>query len=256
MDKILALTKLSDKRKAEVRALEAACRAVDGTEAVAELSNEMNFSRRLKCFFLYYEENELTGFMGIFCPDGENAEIQAFTAPEKRRMGVFRTLLEPAGEELKYNNVKQVYFVAEPVSEAAKKTAKAMGMKRKYSELVMRLENYGETRPHGNLIIEKRIEDGELTFELRGAEEDIVYGELSAQVGERTVFIYGVEIEEQYRGQGLGKALVETTLGVIRKDYPKHDVKLHVTDTNQPAMKIYRGCGFVVESERIYYAIK
>ncbi|MBR5968231.1 MAG: hypothetical protein IK001_06500, partial [Lachnospiraceae bacterium] len=209
--RIVALTRLSEKRKAEVRALEAACRAADGTEAVAELSNEMNFSRRLKCFFLCYKGSRLTGYLEFFCPDGENAEISAFVEPGERRKGVFSALLEAAKAELQTAGTVllsaepadsrtvplSLWVVAEPVSEAAAKTAEAMGMKRKYSELVMRLGNYGETRPHGNLIIEKREEEGELTFTLRDAEEDIVYGELSAQVGERTVFIYGVEIEER-----------------------------------------------------------
>ena len=252
-NRIVALTKLSEDRKAEVRALEAACRAVDGTEAVAELSNELNFSRRLKCFFLYYEESELTGFMGVFCPDGKTAEIQAFTAPAKRRLGVFRTLLEPAGEELKYNNVKQVYFVAEPVSEAAAKTAEAMGMKRCYSELVMRLEGDG-TVPVSYFTLSCAADEGGLKYTLFDGDAEV--GTAGMYVGGRELFIYGVEIKENLRGQGYGTALTELLIRDIRHSHPDKQIKVQVRSDNTPAMHIYERLGFVVESERIYYAIK
>ena len=294
--KIVALTRLSEKTKDEVRALEAACREYDGTEAVAELSNEMNFSRRLKCFFLYYEENELTGFMGIFCPDGKTAEIQAFTAPAKRRMGVFTTLLEPAGEELKYKDVKQVYFVAEPVSEGAARTAEAMGMKRCYSELVMRLEEQdnrtgragraeevdsrsnnrtggGAGRPEGTdgsrknagaadkrtvpvsyFTLSCMADESGLKYTLFDGDEEV--GTAGVYVGERELFIYGVEIKENLRGQGYGAAFTELLIRDLRRSRPGKQIKLQVRSDNTPAMKIYRECGFVVESERIYYALK
>ena len=295
-NRIVALTKLSEERQAEVRALEALCREADGTEAVAELSNELNFSRRLKCFFLYYEESELIGFMGIFCPDGKTAEIQAFTAPARRRMGVFTTLLEPAGEELKYKDIKQVYFVAEPVSEGAARTAEAMGMKRCYSELVMRLEEQdnrtgragraeeadgrsnnrtggGAGRPEGTddtgenagpadkrtvpvsyFTLSCAADEGGLKYTLfDGAEEG---GTAGVYEGGCELFIYGVEIKENLRGQGYGAAFTGLLIRDLKRSRPGKQIKLQVRSDNVPAMRIYESCGFVTESERIYYSLK
>jgi ribosomal protein S18 acetylase RimI-like enzyme len=296
-NRIVALTKLSEDRKAEVRALEALCREADGTEAVAELSNELNFSRRLKCFFLYYEESELIGFMGIFCPDGKTAEIQAFTAPARRRMGVFTTLLEPAGEELKYKDVKQVYFVAEPVSEGAVRTAEAMGMKRCYSELVMRLESDdrggknmskrtdgdegrsnnrtggGAGRPEGTdgtgenagptdkrtvpvsyFTLSCAADEGGLKYTLFDGDEEV--GTAGVYEGGRELFIYGVEIKENLRGQGYGAAFTELLIRDLKRSRTGKQIKLQVRSDNVPAMRIYANCGFVIESERIYYSLK
>ena len=81
--KVIALTRLTEKRMSEIRELEAVCRAYDRTEAEAELTNEMNYSRRLRCFFISYEHDRPAGFLSVFCPDGENAEIAAFVAPER-----------------------------------------------------------------------------------------------------------------------------------------------------------------------------
>lgn len=295
-NRIVALTKLSEERQEEVRALEALCREADGTEAVAELSNELNFSRRLKCFFLYYEESELIGFMGIFCPDGKTAEIQAFTAPARRRMGVFTTLLEPAGEELKYKDIKQVYFVAEPVSEGAARTAEAMGMKRCYSELVMRLEEQdnrtggagraeeadgrsnnrtggGAGRPEGTddtgenagpadkrtvpvsyFTLSCAADEGGLKYTLFDGDEEV--GTAGVYEGGRELFIYGVEIKENLRGQGYGAAFTELLIRDLKRSRPGKQIKLQVRSDNVPAMRIYESCGFVTESERIYYSLK
>ncbi len=255
--KIVALTRLGEKRAAEVRALEAKCREHDGTEAIAELDNELNYSRRLRSFFLLYGKEGLEGFLNVFCPDGVCAEITAFTAPEFRRHGIFNALVSAAREELEKNGIENILFAAEPVSKEAATVAKRLGVNLKYSELLMGLED-GRKYGASDAVVCKEITDidgyevgdREFVFTSEGAE----FGYACAYVSGKTAFIHHVEVYEEYRGRGLGKALMNELIAVLKKEDSKREIKLQVTSTNLPAVHIYRELGFEIKSQRDYYS--
>ncbi len=316
-NRIIALTKLTEDRKAQIRALEAACRVHDGTEAVAELSGELNFSRRLKCFFMYCEDDRPIGFMEVFCPDGKNAEITAFVAPERRQQGIFAAMYEAADTELLDRGVRNILVVAEPASVDAAAAAKKMGAELRYSELLMRLEGdmigepeIGSLSGHGtetavpdgrdkqaegqdgcgqqaedldrwdkkatgqeqvrredfDLAVIPVCKDGEVSlFESDDGGNELFYcfscgdselGHAGVYVGEHELFIFGVEIEEKYRGKGHGTAFTRALIHELKGRFPDKQIKLQVRSDNVPAMKLYVRCGFVIETQRDYYAIR
>ena len=260
--RIVSLTKLTDDRKAQIRALEAACRAHDGTEAVTELSGELNFSRRLKCFFMYCEDDRPIGFMEVFCPDGKNAEITAFVAPERRQQGIFAAMYEAADTELLDRGVRNILVVAEPASGDAAAAAKKMGAELRYSELLMRLEavtekagqdGCGEPAAAGPTL---RVQENEDELFYRYSRSGAELGHAGVYVGERELFIFGVEIEDEYRGKGHGAAFTRALIHELKRRFPDKQIKLQVRSDNVPAMKLYERCGFTVETQRDYYAIR
>lgn len=284
--RILSLTKLTEERKAQIRELEAACRAHDGTEAVAELSGDMNFSRRLKCFFMYCEDERPVGYMEIFCPDGKNAELTAFVEPSRRQQGIFSAMYEAADTELLDRGVRNILVVAEPASADAAAAAKKMGAELRYSELVMRLEEKTETgqeqvrREDLDLADGLVCEDVEESLEASDGGQELLYkyrrsdtelgdtgigdtgignaeiGHACVYVGARELFIFGVEIDEKHRGMGHGTAFTQALIQELKGKFPEKQIKLQVRSDNVPAMKLYERCGFTVETRRDYYAIR
>ncbi len=279
--RILSLTKLTEERKAQIRELEAACRAHDGTEAVAELSGDMNFSRRLKCFFMYCEDERPVGYMEIFCPDGKNAELTAFVEPSRRQQGIFSAMYEAADTELLDRGVRNILVVAEPASADAAAAAKKMGAELRYSELMMRLEEKTETgqeqvrREDLFLAVSLVCEDVEESLEASDGGQELLYkyrrsdtelgdtkignaeiGHAGVYVGAHELFIYGVEIDEKSRGKGHGTAFTHALIRELKNRFPDRQIKLQVRSDNVPAMKLYERCGFTVETQRDYYAIR
>ena len=269
--RILSLTKLTEDRKAQIRELEAACRAHDGTEAVAELSGDMNFSRRLKCFFMYCEDERPVGYMEIFCPDGKNAELTAFVEPSRRQQGIFSAMYEAADTELLDRGVRNILVVAEPASADAAAAAKKMGAELRYSELMMRLEEKTETgqeqvrREDLDLAVSLVCEDVEESLEASDGGQELLYkyrrsdtelGHAGVYVGAHELFIYGVEIDEKSRGKGYGTAFTQALIRELKNRFPDRQIKLQVRSDNVPAMKLYERCGFTVETQRDYYAIR
>lgn len=65
----------------------------------------------------------------------------------------------------------------------------------------------------------------------------------------RTAELVSMWVHPQMRGQGVGRVLVETVLQWARTE--GHDlVHLWVTETNDPARRLYERCGFALTGER------
>jgi N-acetylglutamate synthase-like GNAT family acetyltransferase len=55
--------------------------------------------------FLFYEENCLVGYLGLYIFNEIEAEVSAMVHPKKRKKGIFSTLLEHAKLEVKGRNI-------------------------------------------------------------------------------------------------------------------------------------------------------
>jgi GNAT superfamily N-acetyltransferase len=65
----------------------------------------------------------------------------------------------------------------------------------------------------------------------------------------RTAELVSMWVHPQAREQGIGRALAETVLQWARAE-GHHRVHLWVTETNDPARRLYEHCGFAVTGER------
>jgi ribosomal protein S18 acetylase RimI-like enzyme len=57
--------------------------------------------------------------------------------------------------------------------------------------------------------------------------------------------LFGMYVRPQYRGQGLGRQLVQSALTHARQRPGVKLVQLTVTETNTPAVALYESCGFL-----------
>jgi ribosomal protein S18 acetylase RimI-like enzyme len=71
---------------------------------------------------------------------------------------------------------------------------------------------------------------------------------LAFEQRERTrhkALLFGMVVRPAFRGQGIGKALVEAVLHEARQSAYARLVQLTVTDTNRVAIGLYTACGFM-----------
>lgn len=69
------------------------------------------------------------------------------------------------------------------------------------------------------------------------------------------IVIEGLYVEEEYRGQGIGKRLLEYALNYCKKNYPELPVKLAVAKRNEMAIHFYERHGFVISGKTKDYFI-
>nr|MCR5685979.1 GNAT family N-acetyltransferase [Lachnospiraceae bacterium] len=134
------LCKLSLKRQFEVRRLEYECREHDHTFSEADLTANRSFSKSFRCFYLYYDKGRLAGFLQLFAPTKDEAEITGFVDPILRGNGIFKRLLTYARLELDKYKIENAFFVLEPDSPDANSVAKHMNLENDRSELLMLLD--------------------------------------------------------------------------------------------------------------------
>ena len=69
-------------------------------------------------------------------------------------------------------------------------------------------------------------------------------GTVSTFTEKHSITIYGVFLDEEYRGKGLGKAMMcEVMLDIIPLGL---SIRLQVSELNKPALSLYTECGFKI----------
>jgi ribosomal protein S18 acetylase RimI-like enzyme len=137
----------------------------------------------------------------------------------------FQSYLEQAVHRYALENIKAGYRTEEDAESKSK-------------EDHLRLLHNGLDTPLNHLFVIKDPASGDQVGALWVKfEED----------GSRSGFIYDLFIEEEHRGQGLGKATIRA-LEKLAKERAVRVLYLHVFAHNPVAIRLYQGEGFVVKS--------
>lgn len=135
------LKRLLPMHKEKLIALETICRTKDGTKSSVCNSTEFNCRRDVPVFFLVLDGADLVGYLSIFLPDKNTAELNVLIHPDYRRRGIFTELLQRAKSALSSIRTKEYIFVCEPSSSDAIAAMLAMNARKRSSEYQMLLEN-------------------------------------------------------------------------------------------------------------------
>ena len=101
--------------------------------------------------------------------------------------------------------------------------------------------------------MEKTLEDG---IDFPGEKRNYPYGEVYfSPYNEKTLYLYGLMVENRYRGQGKGEAILRDCFDKGKKG-PYTKVILQVDSRNSPGMKLYQKMGFLVKEASSYYQLK
>jgi ribosomal protein S18 acetylase RimI-like enzyme len=235
--------------------------------------------------FLYYEQDVLVGFLGLYAFNPHEAEISGMVQPAYRRKGIFTLLFRAALEECQHRNITHLLLIVAHASTSGQAFAGQLDSIYDHSEYKMVLE---EPRLPSSFAAnlqfrEAREEDipalthiTALAFDLpeQGADwysKDVlahpahryyvavlsnvdVIGKLDVSLGEQEAFIYGFGVLPEYRGRGYGRQLLAQTIQALFA-LGKTQIALEVATVNKNALSLYQSCGFRETGSYDYYRV-
>ncbi len=239
--------------------------------------------------FLYYTGEKLVSYLGISCFDGITGEITGMTHPAFRGQGLFTRLLALARKECEHRSFRKLLLLTDGNSETGVNFTKAAGFAYEHSEYRMKRLSaqsdlpigasavtlrpaYREDEPEiammnslffddaildantGDPVIKALADDPE-NFKTYMVElADVCIGKINVEFSEDYAFICGFGIRPEFRGNGYGRAALNSTLRII-EDQHIRTTELDVVCTNKRALLLYQSCGFHEISIMNYYSL-
>lgn len=242
--------------------------------------------------FMYFDAQQLVGYIGIMSFGGGSLELTGMVHPDYRRLGVFSKLHECVLAECRRRNAGNLLLLCDNKSMSGRTFLAKIGAAYKYSEYEMyhtepseipqellqgvslrkavnadarevarqnaiyfesEREQESEEAGFENIILPEEEEKRGMTIYIAEKDGQII-GKVHLQLINGVGGIYGLGILPEYRGQGLGRALL---LEAIRKleDAKADKIMLQVEAKNAMALSLYKSCGFRETSVMDYYEL-
>ncbi|MFC5450468.1 GNAT family N-acetyltransferase [Paenibacillus aestuarii] len=239
--------------------------------------------------FLYYENDRVVGFLGIYSFLSTEVEISGMVHPDARRKGIFSQLVQTAIAECKRRTIPKAIFINERGSASGKAFLSQLGARYSFSEYVMELQDAdganstvplgedvtlraaakedvdllvklntsGFAMPEENAreyVMQTLEGDKERTWIAETGDEHVAIGKIGALVeGDGRAFIYGFCVLPEYRSKGLGRQILRHTIELLKSREQAKTVKLEVAVENEKALGLYESCGFQMLNANDYY---
>lgn len=234
--------------------------------------------------FLYYQDNQLIGFLGIYSFRSTEAEISGMVHPSFRRQGIFRSLVLEAIQECKLRGVPKLIFICHSRSQSGKHFVDALNIPYSFSEYWMEWQpgNTGvagtseislhkATEADQETLVQLNVSGFAMTEEdsreyvssTMASRTDQTYiarlnGEPIAKIGVQLEsgngFIFGFCVTPELRGRGYGRQILQQTIELLLRHQPNR-IALEVAVKNKNALTLYQSCGFHETGANDYYEL-
>ncbi|WP_160671689.1 GNAT family N-acetyltransferase [Clostridium sp. C8-1-8] len=281
---IKSYNNLNDQLVKEIKELEAVCKKQDNLKGDIFLDNSLNFNKDINNLFMVYEGEKLVSVIYLFMPTKAEAEVSAYTHPEYRKKGYFKTLLNEATKEIEKYDVKDFLFVCESEAKDGKLTLKALEAKYDFTEYLLKYNKKSDKEDaHSDITLEKaKFEHLDAIIEAsmdafgEGYEDaknyatntidskdrdmylvnykDKIIGMCSLNYSEEDVFLFGFGIKKEYQGKKLGKAALRKIINLVVNE-KNRNLRLEVDSNNIIAFNLYKNCGFEIKTAFEYYRL-
>lgn len=284
---ITKLSRLTEDIIRQIRAVEAVCQAHDHLQGTMFLDTSLNFDPNMKTLFLLYKEDTLVSVLALFVPSKTEAEVSAYTLPDRRRKGYFKELLDAARTEMVKFGVPDLLFVCESNSEDGKKAIEAMPVDYDFSEYLLRYcgsledakddllakvklyeakekdledlvwlsrEIFNNNPNDARRLIANAIESkSRIQYIAKLGDIPIGMGNAAMEADETSIFGFGVT--PPFQGKGYGGTILRLIL-LDLKNRGRGKITLEVDSTNDKAYRLYQKCGFQMETAFDYFRKK
>ena len=238
----ILLTELEDTDEKAVQALVACCNTYDGTAYDPVLSADF-------CYLVRNEEKEDSGcdadIIAVLAGYrvGEQAEglpvleIEAFTHPALRRLGLFRLCFDSLRDDFRGFRYR---FIVKP---------QKAGPSPLPEDTQQALLSLGAVHSHDELLLRKT-----LARPIRNPKDSLCcqYGEVHlTSYDKETLYLYGLLVYDRFLHQGYGRKLMEAVESSPEGRY-RH-ILLQVSSENIPALRLYRSLAYETEEAISYY---
>lgn len=222
---------------------------------------------------LYWEGEQLKGYMAVFCfdPSGNEIEVTTIIKPVAK---IFEQMNHALLEFLHAQKARNILYITDSKDAFIKKCMAKLGAVYTFSEYSMSL-NIKNFRPmESNIQLEMAlpneaadiagIEENEPSEEatpldIHDLKKTKVYREsgqiiacIRIEESDNKYGIYGFVVRESHRGQGLGRKILTQVIQEIIKKQPR-EIYLEVETDNQPALHLYHSLGFIETCQLEYY---
>ncbi len=279
---LLGREQLSTDELAALHALAGRCAAHDGHGV--KLNWEMIVRRTPGPThdFCWYANGAIVGYAPLD-PFGQDAELTILVAPEHRHQGIGGALADAAVTEARRRGVHELLLVVERASASGSAFAAARGLHFGNAEYHLELDATSPLPAASQHITMRQATPDDLPalidliqagFALDDAKEarqiaesdltragarayfaeveGVPVGRISALVSENEVYLRAFSVLADYRGRGIGRALLLGTIARLRAEGHRH-LSLDVVTDNHNALGLYTSCGFREVSVYDYY---
>lgn len=275
---------LTESQTAQVRELEALCRAEEPFALQLFLSSELNRDPGMNAFFLLCEEDLLVGYLTLFAPDPGLAETTALVRPTHRRRGYFTRLLAAAKAEAAAHGVTALLLCHEPVCESGGAVLKKLPLTLDRTEYQLELDKstlpavpdspltlvpadrsmaaelsrisaaaFGEEYNEESRARTERFLDSATVSGWAAMLDGRIVGQVSLNTEGGEGYLCGLCIDPALQGRGLGRAMLAMAVHEAAKlGLP---VRLDVDSTNAGAYALYRSSGFREKARCDYWRL-
>lgn len=286
---------LTDELAAQIAALEKSCVDYDGTAlklerdyklACAKEANVANAESNDKNEFLAWYGERLVGYIGICSFGGSTMEVNGMVEPDFRKHGIFTALFESVKVEWLKRAMLPMLLLTDRKSLEGQAFVRKTGAVHAHSEYEMVLDTnkhtislnsesiilrkatnedakevahqngiyFGESMENRPLIMPEEEAKRGLTIYIAEVDQTVI-GKVNLQRTGDVGAIYGLGVLPEFRGRGLGMALLLTAIETFKADgYEK--VMLQVEAMNDTALSLYISCGFEIISTMDYFELK
>ncbi|MFT9493828.1 GNAT family N-acetyltransferase [Anaerosolibacter sp.] len=274
----------------DINLLQKICFEVDQTALKLELAYKLGRSEGRDPSlnnineFMYYDKDNLVGYIGIGDFGGAALEVNGMVHPDYRRRGIFKRLFSLVSDEWNKRDTKNMLLLSDPNSISGREFIQYTGAQYKNSEYEMFLKRNGKTdsimhnvtlRKASNKDAEEIARQNAVYFDIEYKEEDItlpeedekcgltaylaeidgeMIGKVNVQLLDGVGGIYGLGVLPAYRGKGYGRAILTWAVEKLKESNAK-EIMLQVAVKNNNALNLYKSCGFEVTSTMDYYEI-
>ncbi len=286
MERMILAKGLNEKQLQDIKNLEGACLSYE------KLSMKLNWdmlntrSDLENNDFLYYENDQLIGFLGLygFGPQPEEIELTGMVHPEQRQKGIFKCLFAEAKKECFSREAGRILIISEKSCPSGTGFTKSTGAQYVFSEYRMKFNESAVPRftSHGIKVRQAEANDyanikkldalcfgksdespAEETAPAESSYRTQYISELDGKfIGKIGVamegndgYIFGFAINPEYRGRGFGRETLSLALLKLQTSNIR-TVLLEVAVQNENALSLYKSCGFKEDTIYDYYELK
>ncbi len=272
-----------------VKSLEKICVEKDNVSFKLELEYKLNNSSEASGMgiavndFMFYDESDLKGYIGINDFGGDALEVNGMVHPEYRNRGIFTKLFSLVNDEwlkrkqLKmlmlsdHNSASGIEFIKNmcgeydhseydmilnmDVKQAEPHNVKLReAVKNDYEEIARQDRIYFEIEKDDVQNIEQKYDDNNGSFTYMAEAGNQIIGKVRIEMIDRVGGIYGLGVLPEHRSNGFGREVLISAIKRL-KENGAHKIMLQVEVNNKNALSLYKSCGFEENYVMDYYRI-